>query len=110
MLKTSKNKVLIGPSLVEGLDLKDDWSRFAIFAKVPYLGLSDKFVATKLKIDPEWYRQQAIISILQGVGRSVRSETDYAITYFLDASLSDLIHNNRKSFPDEFLKRIKVVE
>jgi len=109
ILKKKNNKVLIGPSLLEGLDLKDDWSRFAIFAKVPYLSLSDKFVSTKLKINPEWYREKAIINILQGTGRSVRSEDDWAVTYILDAAMADLIHNNRKSFPPEFMKRIVVV-
>ena len=110
ILKMNKNKVLLGPSLLEGLDLKDEWSRFQIFAKVPYLSLSDKFVATKLKINPEWYRWKAIINILQGTGRSVRSEDDWAVTYILDASLADLIHNNRRAFPIEFMQRIKVVE
>jgi len=110
MLKQNKNKIIMGPSLLEGLDLKDDWSRFQIFAKVPYLSLSDKFVATKLKIDPDWYRWKAIINVLQGTGRSVRSETDWAVTYILDGALADLIHNNRKAFPPEFMKRIVVVE
>jgi len=109
ILKVNKNKVLIGPSLLEGLDLKDNWSRFAIFAKVPYLSLSDKFVATKLKINNEWYNQRTIMSILQGTGRSVRSETDWAVTYFLDACLVDLIHNSRKSFPIEFIQRLQVI-
>jgi len=109
ILKINKNKVLIGPSLLEGLDLKDNWSRFQIFAKVPYLSLSDRFVATKIKIDPDWYRWKAIIGLLQGTGRSIRSETDWAVTYILDGSLADLIHNNRKAFPPEFMKRIIVI-
>jgi len=108
-LKRDKSKILMGPSLLEGLDLKDEWSRFQIFAKVPYLSLSDKFVATKLKIDGDWYRWRAIINILQGTGRSVRSETDWAVTYILDAALADLIHNNRKAFPVEFIQRLKIV-
>lgn len=110
ILKINKNKILCGPSLTEGLNMKDDWCRFAIFSKVPYLSLGDKFVSTKLKINPEWYREKAILSLLQGTGRSVRSETDWAITYILDGALSDLIHNSRKSFPKEFLQRIKIVE
>jgi Rad3-related DNA helicase len=108
ILKKNKNKVLLGPSLLEGLDLKDDWSRFAIFCKVPYLSLSDRFVATKLRINPEWYREKAILSLLQGTGRSIRNDNDWAITYVLDGAMADLIYNNRKSFPIEFLNRIKV--
>lgn len=109
MLKNDNSKVLMGPSLIEGLDLKDDISRFQIFAKVPYLSLADKFVKVKMQLNPAWYRWTAIINILQGTGRSVRHENDYAITYILDASLSDLIHNSRKSFPIEFMNRIKLV-
>lgn len=109
MMKASKGKVLMGPSLLEGLDLKDDFSRFQIFAKVPYLSLGDKLVKTKLNINPGWYRWKAIVNILQGTGRSVRNENDWAVTYILDGSLSDLIHSNRKAFSPEFLQRIVVV-
>jgi len=109
ILKRDNSKVLLGPSLIEGLDLKDNISRFQIFAKVPYLSLSDKFVKVKMQLNPAWYRWTAIINILQGTGRSVRHETDYAVTYILDASLADLIHNSRKSFPSEFMARIKIV-
>jgi len=109
MMKAAKGKIIMGPSILEGLDLKDEFSRFQIFAKVPYLSLSDKFVKTKMTINPGWYRWKAIINILQGTGRSVRNEDDWAITYILDGSLGDLIHNNRRSFPAEFLRRIVVV-
>lgn len=110
LLKRKKGMVLLGPSLTEGLDLKDEWSRFQIFAKVPYLSLGDIFVKTKLSINPDWYRWKAIVAVLQGTGRSVRSETDWAVTYILDGSLADLIHSSRKSFPNEFLRRIIVVD
>lgn len=107
-LKLYKDKILMGPSLLEGLDLKHDWSRFQIFAKVPYLSLADKFVKAKLDMNPGWYRWKAILNILQGIGRSIRSEDDWAITYILDASLSDLIRQHPKAFPSEFMKRIRV--
>jgi len=109
ILKRDKSKILLGPSLLEGLDLKDEWSRLQIFAKVPYLSLGDRFVKTKLEINPAWYRWAAIVNILQGTGRSIRSETDYAITYILDGSLADLIHKSRKSFPPEFIQRLQIV-
>ncbi len=109
MMKATKGKIIMGPSILEGLDLKDEFSRFQIFAKVPYLSLNDRFVKTKMTINPGWYRWKAIINILQGTGRSVRNEDDWAITYILDGSLGDLIHNNRRSFPAEFLRRIVVV-
>jgi Rad3-related DNA helicase len=110
ILKNDHSKVLMGPSLLEGLDLKNEWSRLQIFAKIPYLSLADKFVKTKLEINPNWYRWKAIVHVLQGTGRSVRSEDDWATTYILDGSLADLIHKNRKAFPKEFMQRIQIKE
>jgi Rad3-related DNA helicase len=109
MLKTDHSKILMGPSLLEGIDLKDEWSRLQIFAKVPYLSLADKFVKTKLEINPDWYQWSAIKNILQGTGRSIRNEDDWAITYILDGSMADLIHRKRSAFPIEFMKRIVVM-
>ncbi|MFW6246698.1 MAG: helicase C-terminal domain-containing protein [bacterium] len=108
-LKKSKDKILIGPSILEGLDLKNNWSRFAIFAKVPFMSLGDAFVNAKKNINPSWYRFKAILNILQGVGRTVRNEDDWAVTYILDASLIDLIHNNRSAFPSEFIQRLQII-
>jgi ATP-dependent DNA helicase DinG len=109
-IKRSSDKILIGPSLLEGLDMKDDFGRFQIFAKVPYLSLGDRFVKTKMNINPGWYQYKAAINIEQGIGRIVRSENDWGITYFLDASLSDLIHKNRKLFSPSFYSRLKIVK
>lgn len=104
-----KNLVLMGPSILEGLDLFAEKSRFQIFAKVPYPSLGDKFVSAKMKQMPAWYSWKATCGILQGIGRSVRSEDDWCKTYFLDGCLSDLLRKSRSNFPPEFLDRIKIV-
>jgi ATP-dependent DNA helicase DinG len=105
-MKLKKDKILIGPSLLEGLDMKDDLSRFIIFAKTPYPNLIDKLVKSKMEKDPDWYFWKTSLSIIQGVGRGVRHSKDYCKIYYLDASLSDLLHKNRNLFPTDFLKRI----
>lgn len=109
ILKRSKNRILMGPSLRDGIDLRSDFARFAIIAKMPYASLTDKFVATKLKIDHEWYTWKTIIEILQSVGRTVRNIDDFCDTFILDACFSDLLFKHRKSFPTEFLQRIHVL-
>lgn len=106
ILKESKDKILIGPSLIEGVNLPHEHCRFLIFAKVPYLSLNDNFVKAKLKLDPKWYQMKAIINILQGVGRGVRDDSDWCETYILDANFGDLFTRNRMSFPEEFKNRI----
>ncbi|MEG1141804.1 MAG: helicase C-terminal domain-containing protein [Clostridia bacterium] len=99
------NKVLIGPSLIEGVNLPEDKCRFIVIAKIPYLSLNDKFVKAKLNKNTNWYKSKAVISILQGIGRGVRNENDYCDTFILDANFSDLL-KNPNAFPLEFCERI----
>lgn len=106
--KESDDKILIGPSILEGLDLKDDVSRFQIFFKVPYPSLGDPLIKAKTSHSNEWYDWKTGISIMQGVGRSVRSEEDWAITYVLDACFRSLI-NKEGFFPPSFKERIKII-
>ena len=101
--------VLLGPSLIEGLDLKNDKSRFQIFLKVPYPSLGDKFVCAKMDYDPEWYSWFTSIAIIQGTGRSIRNETDWCETYMIDGCFTDIFRHSRKHFPTEFQKRIQLV-
>lgn len=54
--QSSEPLVLVSPSLSEGLDLKDDLSRFCIICKVPYASLGDLWVRRKNKHDKDWYR------------------------------------------------------
>ena len=51
--KFSTNKVLVGPSLIEGLSLNDDLCRFQIIMKIPYPSLADKFISAKQKFNPQ---------------------------------------------------------
>jgi len=104
------NSVIIGPSLLEGLDLPNDQSRFQVFAKVPFPSLADRYVKAKMNVSQEWYDWKSIIAILQGIGRSIRNDEDWAVTYFLDGCLGDLINRNRTSFPSEFLNRLMLVK
>jgi len=83
-------KLLISPSVTEGLDLKDDKGRFAIFAKVPYPFLGDAWVKKRMSLSGTWYSIQALIAIIQGGGRVVRSPSDWGHVYILDSSWENL--------------------
>lgn len=107
--KFSTNKVLVGPSLIEGLSLNDDLCRFQIIMKVPYPSLADKFIAAKQQFNPPWYSETASISMLQGVGRGVRNENDWCVTFILDGCFNNLLHMSGYMFPQEFMNRIQVI-
>jgi Rad3-related DNA helicase len=91
--------VLLSSSLWEGVDLKDDLSRFQIIAKVPYPNLSEKRTKDKMKRFPLWYKSQTLTKLLQGFGRSIRSENDWAVTYVLDSAASDLLLQSKFMIP-----------
>lgn len=104
--ENSRGTVLISPSLMQGIDLKDNLSRFQIIAKVPYPNLGSKYISTKKDMISDWYFYQTIKMIVQSYGRSIRSQTDYAITYILDSDFEKLYKYNTKMFPKYFTEAL----
>jgi ATP-dependent DNA helicase DinG len=102
--------VLISPSLFQGVDLKDGMSRFQVVVKVPYPDLSERRTVMKLRRDGAWYAWQTALRLVQTYGRSVRSETDHAVTYVLDSNFMPFVNAHRDLFPAYFLEAMKVDE
>jgi ATP-dependent DNA helicase DinG len=100
-----KPTVLFSPSMFEGLDLKEDLSRFQIMCKVPYPAL-DPYVKARMRRDPDWYQWQTALKLVQATGRSVRSRTDRAHTHMLDAGFAKFISMNNRKMPQYWLKSI----
>lgn len=94
--------VLISSSLWEGVDLKDDLSRFQIIAKIPYPPMTEKRTVVKMNRYPLWYDSQTLMKLLQGFGRSIRSENDWARTYVLDSAVNFLIVKTRNIIPKAY--------
>lgn len=82
--------ILVGPSLYEGLDLKDDLGRFNIIIKAPY-GALDAYTKEKMKRYPDWYRNSCLQKIEQAIGRTNRHKDDYSKVYLMDNSLKKLV-------------------
>lgn len=107
IIRSYKNGVvIISPSILEGVDLVDDLSRFQIFLKVPYGDLKDRWIKTKLQHNEKWYARESIIKIVQGCGRSIRSKDDWAWTFILDSNFNRLRQFNGEMFPNWFLEAI----
>jgi Rad3-related DNA helicase len=108
-LKSKEPTVIVSPSMTEGVDLKGDLSRFQILCKVPYPYLGDKLVQKKMKKWTWWYPLQTSKTIIQSLGRSVRSSTDHAISYILDSDWNRFYGQNREMFPVDFKDSIQKV-
>jgi ATP-dependent DNA helicase DinG len=104
-LASKEATVLISPSMTEGLDLKEDLSRFQIICKVPYPAL-DPYTRARMNRDKQWYQWQTSLKLVQATGRSVRSKTDTALTYILDADFAQFIMKNNRTLPKYWLDSI----
>jgi len=82
-MESTTPTVLAAPGLWEGADLKGDASRFQILPAVPRAFFKGQ-TAARAQLDKLWYRWITYMKLLQGIGRSVRDETDFATTYILD--------------------------
>jgi Rad3-related DNA helicase len=96
--------ILLSPSMTEGVDLRGEFSRFQIVCKVPYPYLGDKLVKKRMHKWKKWYPLQTAKSIVQSVGRSIRSDDDHAVSYILDADWERFYSMNRSLFPEDFKK------
>jgi ATP-dependent DNA helicase DinG len=88
--------LLISPSITEGLDLKNEIGRFAIFAKVPYPSLGDAWIKRRMEISSDWYQRQTLKEMIQGSGRICRTPDDWGVTYILDESFTYLYNSTRR--------------
>jgi Rad3-related DNA helicase len=105
-LNTKEPTVLLSPSMSEGVDLKDDLSRFQVLVKIPYPYLGDPLVKKRMNKWEGWYSLQTAKKIVQAIGRSVRSYDDNATSYVLDSDWNRFYGRNRKIFPDTFKKSL----
>ena len=77
--------------------------------KIPYPSLADKYVAAKSKFNPTWYSNATAITLLQGVGRGIRSSNDWCVTFILDACFGYLYSKCSKMFEGDFMNRIQLI-
>lgn len=94
--------VLITPSGFEGVDLPGDLSRYQVIVKMPFGSLGDKRIKTILDNFPDIYGTTALMKVVQGAGRSVRSPEDYATTYMLDTAAQRSWTSSSNAWKDEF--------
>lgn len=88
---SSEPTVLVSPSLMTGLDLKDEYSRFQVVLKMPYPNLGSEKVKKRMETMKDYYGLTTVRTLIQAYGRSVRSMDDWADTYILDGCFADIL-------------------
>lgn len=108
---TSKEPtVIVSPSMISGVDLKDDLSRFQIIMKIPFPYLGSNKIKARQKDKPEWYNWKTVVDLIQSYGRSVRDFDDWCDTFILDSSFSDILKYNNDIIPRWITDAIKILK
>lgn len=82
--------VLFSPSMTQGVDLKGDLARFCVVFKIPFPSLGDRAVKKRAASDWKWYNYATAKTLIQSLGRGVRSQDDWCDTFIIDASFMRL--------------------
>ncbi|MDY0268821.1 helicase C-terminal domain-containing protein [Trichloromonas sp.] len=109
-ITSTKPTILVSPSMMSGVDLKDELSRFQIIMKIPYPNISSNKIKKRQKDNKDWYSWRTVADIIQSYGRSIRSDDDFAETYIIDESFSNILRYNYKFLPDWFTDAIKTLK
>lgn len=105
-----QDSVIVAPAMHEGIDLKDELSRFQVIAKVPYPNFFDDLQLNRRnQIDPNYISWLVALKLVQSYGRSIRGPQDYADTYIIDGSIYGFVKRNRRMLPAWFLEAFQEV-
>ena len=105
--KSADDAVILAPSMSEGVDLKNDLSRFQIICKISYPNISDALWMIRSRKQQFVYVATAVNTIIQQSGRSIRNENDFATTYILDSRFTKNFKRLSKYFTPEFKARLE---
>lgn len=104
-VKNNTNYIIMGPSLVEGIDLPGEKCKFVIIAKIPFLSLGDLYVRSKMRIFKKWYNVHTMNSLIQGIGRGNRFISDKSNVYIIDACFKRIFSYTKKFWPNYITNR-----
>lgn len=90
MKNSQKPYIIVGPSLMEGIDLSGDQGRFNILIKVQYAALTP-YIKKKIERVSFWYERNVLEKLVQSIGRTNRFTNDYSKVYLLDSMFDKMI-------------------
>ena len=103
---STKDTVLVSPSMTHGVDLKGDLGKFQLIMKAPFSPMGDNRIKRKMKEDPQWYTNMMLSTLVQACGRCNRTTSDESVTYILDVTAWNTIQKNLDKLPEYFRQRL----
>ena len=102
--------IIVSPSCETGLDLYDDFARWAIVTKMPYLNLNNNKVKKRMETNKDYYIYDCVCTLSQMLGRTVRNENDHSISYILDSCFVDVLNRGKKFISKYLSESLKVIK
>ena len=89
----SDKDIFLSPSVMEGIDLRDESCRWQVLLKVPYPPQSSRIQHMLNNEEYGWseYKERTLLRVVQSYGRAVRSKDDWADMFILDEDFNKLI-------------------
>jgi ATP-dependent DNA helicase DinG len=101
--------IIVSPSMMNGVDLNGDLSRFQIIMKMPFPNLKSNKIKKRMTDYKEWYSWKTVVDVIQSYGRSIRGLDDWAETYIIDEAFSNVMKFNYKYIPQYILNAVKLI-
>jgi Rad3-related DNA helicase len=101
------DSVIVASGFHEGVDLKDDLSRFQIIAKVPWPSTMDPLIKARMSVDGSYLPYITALKLVQSYGRSTRHAADWSHTYITDAGFEKFQKRCGWLLPKWFLEAIQ---
>lgn len=110
LFKKSRGKIFDTPSLVTGYDFADDFCRWQVLGKVPFMNKQESPVLkARIEADSTYEPYTIMQYIAQAYGRAVRSSTDWAEFAILDVLFGPYYERNKRYAPKWFREAVRRV-
>jgi Rad3-related DNA helicase len=106
--QNSDHDIMLSPSMMEGVDLKDDMCRWQVLLKVPYPAMDSvvNYILENNEYGWNEYFERALIRVVQSYGRGIRSMDDHCEYYVLDEDWKKLM--SKRSAPDWYSEAVDI--
>lgn len=98
----SKDKIMVGSGMYEGIDLKYELASWQVMTKCPYPSLMNPAYRYLAREKPDAYLWCVSKDILQASGRICRSPTDFGVTYLIDIAFERWYEKAKHTLPKWF--------
>ena len=104
-------RILVSPSFSTGWDFPGRECEYIVLCKVPFKGNGSKVQKVREERDPQYGAYGAMLEMVQGAGRGMRSSDDQCEVFVVDGHVNWFLFQNKNLAPGWFVRGLrKVVE